>query len=529
MPQADEILELGLRKGFTREQVRKSLAVLDDYDVERLAWMCRWVDARHEFQVVPEGQWSNWVILAGRGSGKTRVGAEWTGMNAAMAPPGLAKPDRSLVVAPTKSDLRDVCFEGDSGLISVIPPALIDYYHKSPAPQIRLKNGSIIGGIAAEAFQRTRGPQWGRAWCDEVAAWGEGGKADPEEVWDTMVMSVRLGTDTRILVTTTPKNRPLVKRLVADEDSVLTSASTHVNAANLSPEFSRRILKYDGTKVGRQEIYAELIDAEEGGIISRSWIKHWPGDKSLPEFHFIVMSLDTAFSEDDHDKKTQTTDPSACSVWGCFKLPSGKPGIMLLDCWAEHLGFPELVDKVKNESDPDKIRYGSNLSQKPIITPSNVPKAYRKNAAPRVGGRPIDLIVIEGKASGKSLRQMLYKSGINTVQFNPTQDKLERGHFVSPVFKDGTIWVPDSPHPGKDGRPKFMSWSEPLVEQLCSYSGEGSVVHDDLYDSTTQAINVIDWYWLHQLRGKGQAGKGGGNVQEDRVIDQKPVTNPYGT
>jgi predicted phage terminase large subunit-like protein len=413
-------------------------------------------------------------------------------------------------------------------LCNVIPASLIDYYHKSPAPQIRLKNGSIIGGIAAEAFQRTRGPQWNRAWCDEVAAWGEGGKADPEEVWDTMVMSVRLGNDTRILVTTTPKNRPLVKRLVADPDTVMTTASTHVNQDNLSKEFSRRILKYDGTKIGRQEVYAELIDSEEGGIISRSWLKHWPVEKPLPEFHFIVMSVDSAFSEEDRDKKKQTTDPTAVSVWGCFKT-AVKPyvGVMLLDCWAEYLSYPDLVDRIKRESDPELIRYGSNLSQKPIILPGNIPKAYRKQMAPKVGGRPIDVIVIEGKANGKSLRQSLAKDGIATVQFNPTKDKLERGHFVSPIAKDGIIWVPGKED--KDGKRRFLSWAEPLVEQLCSYSGEGSLVHEDLYDTATQAWSTIDWYWLHHLNAKGKkdSKERAGTISEDHQPDRVVRNNPY--
>ncbi len=532
MPQSSDLLEIGLRQGFTKRQVADALRSLDDFEVERLAWMCRWVDARHAFQVVPDGQWSQWVILAGRGSGKTRVGAEWSGMRSAMGDKG----HRQLVVAPTKSDLRAVCFEGDSGLIRVIPPSLIKYYHKTPAPEIMLHNGALIGGIAAEAFERTRGPQWHGAWCDEVAAWGEGGKADPEEVWDTMVMSIRLGQDTRILVTTTPKNRPLVKRLVSDEDSVMTSASTHVNAENLSPEFARRILKYDGTKIGRQEVYAELIDAEEGGIISRSWLRHWPANKPLPEFHFIVMSLDTGLSEEDHDKKKQTTDPSACAVFGCFKyeriLPSGvkviKPGIMLLDCWAERLGYPDLLDKVKKESDPDKIRYGRTLSARPIILPGNIPKAYRMNGPAKSAGRAIDLIVIEGKANGKSLRQSLAKDGINTIQFNPTKDKLERGHFISPIIKDGILWVPDSPNPDKAGNAKFMSWAEPLVEQLCSYSGEGSVVHDDLYDAATQGLNVVDWYWLHHLQQQStEKKKRAGVIHEDRPPDNRILTNPY--
>jgi predicted phage terminase large subunit-like protein len=479
--------------------------------------MTRWCDVRHDFQVTPETTsdeqpWSTWLALAGRGSGKTRLGAEWTGMNAAAGLSG----DRSLVVAPTKADLRDVCFEGDSGLVRTIPSSLVRYYHKSPSPQIMLHNGAMIGGIAAASFERTRGPQWNRAWCDEVAAWGEDGKIDPEEVWDTMTFSVRLGQDTRILATTTPRPKPLIKALIKDPATVITSASTHVNLDNLSPEFARRIMKYQGTKIGRQEIYAQLIDAEEGGIISREWLRKWPCDRPFPTFEYIIASLDTAFSEESFDKKKQTTDPSAMSVWGCFKFPNGKPGIMLLDCWAEHLGLPELVEKVKKETDRDKIRYGQS-DRKPIIAPQRGPKNHFVNV-----GRPIDLIVIEGKASGKSLRQYLAKSGIMTQEFNPgNADKLTRGHVVSPIPKAGIIWVPESPsRPGN-----FITWAEPLIEQLCSYSGPGTTLHDDLYDTVTQAWRVIDWQWLHYLEEKAKAGKAGAK----EIIPQQRAfpTNPY--
>jgi predicted phage terminase large subunit-like protein len=509
--QASDLVEIGLQKGFSKDQVSSALRGLGDDEVERLAWMVKWVDQRHEFQVVPEGNWSNWLALAGRGSGKTRLGAEWTGMNAAMAVAG----DRSLVVAPTKADLRDVCFEGDSGLVRTIPSALVRYYHKSPSPQVMLHNGAMIGGIAAASFERTRGPQWNRAWCDEVAAWGEDGKIDPEEVWDTMVFSVRLGQDTRILATTTPRPKPLIKMLVKDPDTVITTATTMVNLDNLSPEFARRILRYQGTKIGRQEIYAELIDAEEGGIINRSWLRLWPHDKPLPMFHYIVASIDPAFSEEAYDKKKQVTDPSAMSVWGCFKLPNGKPGVMLLDCWAERLGLPDLVKKVINETDRTKVRYGQS-DRRPLISPTKGPRATMDV------GRPVDLIVIEGKASGKSLRQYLAKAGIFTQEFNPGMaDKLTRGHVVSPIAKDGIIWVPESP--SRPGKP--MTWAEPLVEQVCSYSGPGSVVHDDLYDTTTQAWRVIDWQWLHYLEVEASRKKKIGPDTEARA--RRVNQNPY--
>jgi predicted phage terminase large subunit-like protein len=140
--------------------------------------------------------------------------------------------------------------------------------------------------------------------------------------------------------------------------------------------------------------------------------------------------------------------------------------------------------------------------------------------APKVGGRPIDVIVIEGKANGKSLRQSLAKDGIATVQFNPTKDKLERGHFVSPIAKDGIIWVPGKED--KDGKRRFLSWAEPLVEQLCSYSGEGSLVHEDLYDTATQAWSTIDWYWLHHAEREGQKGQQGACWYNKRRSPARP-------
>ncbi len=482
--QAADLLEIGLRRGFTKQQSAAALRSLNEDQVTRLAWMCRWADTRHDHQVVPEGDWSVWLILGGRGAGKTRVGAEMMGMWAAMA--GLdakGKHFRGLVAAPTNNDLAGTCFEGESGLISVIPTSLIADYNINKH-RIMLHNGSMIGGISAEKSSRFRGPQWHKAWCDELAAWGDNGR-DPQDAWDTMALSVRLGDDTRILATTTPRPLPHIKALLADPGTVVTTASTYVNLDNLSGEFAKRILKYEGTKIGRQELHAELIDAEEGGIIQRSWLRLWPGNKSLPQFEYIVMSLDTAFSEESYDPKKQETDPSACSVWGGFRY-KGVPSIMLLDCWAEKLNYPDLVDRVNLER---KNRYGED-DKKPLFAPLRGPKQALNT------GKPVDVIVIEEKASGKSLRQSLAKDGIMTVGFNPGKaDKLTRTHVVSPLPADGRVWVPESlKNPGKP-----MTWAVPLVDQLCAFSGDGTILHDDLHDTTTQAWRLMDNQWLHYL------------------------------
>jgi hypothetical protein len=324
------------------------------------------------------------------------------------------------------------------------------------------------------------------------------------------------------LATTTPRPLPHIKALLADQRTVVTTASTYVNLDNLSPEFARRILKYEGTKIGRQEIHAELIDSEEGGIVSRDWIRKWPNNQNLPAFEFIVMSLDTAYSEESYDKKTHETDPSACSVWGGF-IHKRKPGIMLLDCWAERLSFPDLVDRVIVEK---AVRYGPK-DTKPVITPPKLPKGIYKDLQQQPG-KPIDVIVIEEKASGKSLRQQLMKEKIPTHGYNPgTAGKLTRLHVSSWMPKDGLIWVPESlKNPGR-----FTTWSEPLLEQVCSFSGEGTVLHDDLLDTATQAWRIMEDQWLRAAQDRLDKAKRiqrGTPLPED-VAAQRTATriNPY--
>jgi phage terminase large subunit-like protein len=517
---ASDILELSLRQGFTREQAAAALRSLSDDQITRLAWACNWAEQRHEHQIVPSDEdgipWSVWLILGGRGAGKTRVGAEWLGMCAATTgKDAKGKSFRGLVAAPTSNDLRNTCFEGESGLLEVIPSSLVKDYNKS-FHKITLHNGSQLGGISAEKSTRFRGPQWHKAWCDELAAWGDNGR-DPQDAWDTMALSIRLGNDTRILATTTPRPLPHIKSLLLREGTVVTRASTYVNLANLSPDFAKRILQYEGTKIGRQEIHAEIIDAEEGGIVSRANIRAWPANTPLPEFEYIVMSLDTAYSEESYDVKSKESDPSACSVWGGF-IHKGKPGIMLLDCWAEKLGFPDLVERVIAEKG---VKYKTHDA--PIIP---MPMINGRKQRPKQQGKKIDLIVIEEKASGKSLRQQLEKEKVFTYGYNPGKaSKLTRLHVVSYLPVRGIIWVPESvKNPGK-----FTTWAEPLLEQLCSYSGEGTILHDDLLDTTTQAWRIIEDQWLRAAEAK-LTKKRAINLgdDDDRQRTKRAPSNPYG-
>jgi len=409
----------------------------------------KWLSIANNHQITPSGDWwSIWLLLAGRGAGKTRCAAEWLWWEAWSQPN-----TRWLVSAPTSGDVRDVCFEGDSGLKSVIPEILIEDYIKS-LHEIKLKNGSIIKGIAASEPSRFRGPQFHGGWLDELAAWDY-----LDDAWDMLQFGMRLGQHPKIIATTTPKPKPLIVDLVnRDGDDVCyTTASTYDNIKNLAPTFQKQILQYEGTKLGRQEIYAEIIDPEEAGIIKRNWFKLWPHDKPLPRFQYVVQSYDCATSD-----KTKN-DPTACVVFGVFKPNDDKPmSAMIIDCWEEHLQYPDLRPKVIDEASSiygDDNEFGS--------------------------GKKVDMILIEDKSAGISLVQDLQRGGLPVRSYNPgSADKMMRLNLVAPIIQRGRIYIPESTT--TPGAPR--SWVEPLINQLCAFP---EVRHDDLVDATSQALRLL--------------------------------------
>lgn len=295
------------------------------------------------------------------------------------------------------------------------------------------------------------------------------------------MFGLRLGKRNRICWTGTLKPKQFIADLVRDKNpmTVIVQMSTKDNRKNLSKTFYDNVAKYEGTALGRQELEGELLDPTEAGIVKRSQFRIWPRKKQLPKFDFVIYSLDTAFTEKTFDKKEIQADPTACSVWGIFREPNGMQYAMLLDCWDEHLGFPELVTRVKKESN---FHYGASTRIAGEGT-------YLKPAHTIAGmGRKPDLIIIEEKGSGISLRQSLERENILTWPYNPGgADKLTRLHGVTPMFAHGRIYCIESET--KPGEPK--SWAEGLIMQVCSYMGPGSVKHDDYVDSTSQALRYI--------------------------------------
>ena len=436
---------------------------------ERIAYDARlsWLSGAHPHQIEPEGDWRTWLLLAGRGAGKTRCAAEWLWWEA-WRDPG----SRSLVTAPTQGDIRDTCIEGDSGLLNCIPHRLVKDHNRSLS-EIVLVNGSLIKGIPASEPERFRGGQWHRVWADELAAW-----VHDEDAMNMILFALRLGDNPRMVATTTPKPKPLIRELVArnGKDVIVTRATSMSNMANLAPTFRDQIMSMEGTQIFRQEALGELIDPEEAGIIKRSWMRLWPAKKPLPALDWIIMSLDTAYTEKNLDTKGDP-DPTACGVWGLFHHEK-RTNVILLDCWEDHLGLPDLIRRVKKERN---VAYGDDEDSALI-------KPMFGSHKPMTSGRKPDILLIEDKGSGISLRQMLHEADIEAYAYNPGRaDKLSRLHIVSPIFAQKRVWLPESQK--HTGRPR--TWAEPLVAQLCSFTGEGSIKHDDHVDQTTQALRLM--------------------------------------
>lgn len=239
-----------------------------------------------------DGDWSYWMVLAGRGFGKTRLAMEdawWFGAHS----PG----SRIALIAPTYADARDTMVEGDSGLLSLLPEGLLQAWNRSLGELI-LTNSTRYKLFSATEPDRLRGPQHCRAYCDELAAW------QYADTWDQMLFGLRLGQAPKVVIATTPRPVPLVRRLAADAQTVVTRGSTFDNAANLAPSSLAQLkAKYEGTRLGRQELNAEILDDLPGALWTRAMFDE-NRVAQAPEMRRVVVAIDpsgTGGASDDGD------------------------------------------------------------------------------------------------------------------------------------------------------------------------------------------------------------------------------------
>jgi phage terminase large subunit-like protein len=279
---------------MTASERREIWASLTELQQRELPYTWRGYKARKN-QIRPPGDWRYWLVQAGRGFGKTRTGAE--------AIREFVNEGYKLIhlVGATAGDTRDVMVQGESGLMNCFPPDKRPLYEPSKR-LVTFHNGAIAHLFSADEPERLRGPQCEAFWADELAAWRFG-----QEAWDNLMFGFRLGNDPRGVITTTPKPIKLLKDIIADPHTFVTRASSYENRANLAPAFFDSIIrKFEGTRIGRQELEAELLEDIVGALWTQALIDQHKvklADIQWGKVIRIVVAIDPAVTsgEDSDD------------------------------------------------------------------------------------------------------------------------------------------------------------------------------------------------------------------------------------
>jgi phage terminase large subunit-like protein len=255
--------------------------------------------------------WRVWMLLGGRGSGKTRAGAEWIRELACGDDPELCSaagsrnasrraPPRIALVGKTLADVRNVMIEGQSGLLAVHPAHERPDFEPSKR-RLTWPNGAVAELFSADEAEALRGPQFTAAWCDELAKW-----RNAEKAWDMLQFALRLGDAPRACVTTTPRATKLLKKIIADEATVTVNLATADNAQNLAPTFLAEMTRrYAGSAIGRQELLGEIVEDASDGLWRRHWIEE-ARVEGTPEMQRVVVAVDPPV--------TATASSDACGI-----------------------------------------------------------------------------------------------------------------------------------------------------------------------------------------------------------------------
>ena len=259
--------------------------LLEENEDEAAKLRYAWPLYARDSQLPPEGDWDTWLILAGRGFGKTRTGAEWV-----RAQVEDRHATRIALVARTLPEAQSIMIEGESGIINISSPWDKPTYEPSKR-KLTWPSGAHALVFSSHEPDQLRGPQFDAAWCDELASWEYA-----QETWDNLSFALRLGRRPRAVVTTTPKPIELIRSLPNRPGVHVTRGSTFDNKDNLAPSFFNGIIeRYDGTRLGQQEIHAELIDEDEDALWKREWIEK-ARLGSYPPISRIVVSIDPAMT-----------------------------------------------------------------------------------------------------------------------------------------------------------------------------------------------------------------------------------------
>ncbi len=267
------------------ETLEDFLASLSENALLAMPWLFEFWAMPH--QLPPEGDWRSWVILGGRGAGKTRAGAEWVRMQvegSGPEDPGRAR--RVALVGETLDQVREVMVFGDSGILACAPPDRRPVW-ESGRRRLVWPNGATAQAFSAHEPESLRGPQFDAAWVDELAKWKKA-----QDAWDMLQFGLRLGDHPQQVITTTPRNVPILKAILANPTTVSTHAPTEANRANLAKSFLDEVkARYQGTRLGRQELEGVLVEDTEGALWTSPMLEAARCDVP-PAFSRIVVAVD---------------------------------------------------------------------------------------------------------------------------------------------------------------------------------------------------------------------------------------------
>ena len=381
----------------------------------------RWNERANKRQFAPDGDWAVWLLMAGRGFGKTRAGAEW--VRERINRDGSR---RIALVAPTPEDVRNVMVEGVSGLLQIFPPWSRPVYEPSKR-KLTWPNGAIALGFSSHEPDRLRGPQFDTAWCDELASWKRA-----RETWDNLQFGLRLGDDPRCAVTTTPKPIRLLRELKDREDVFVVTGSTYENNENLSSGYIERIMRrYEGTRTGRQEIYAELLDESEAALWKREWIEA-ARVRVAPDLVRVVVAVDPAVSSRSSSDETGIVVAGSDSD-GHFYILEDASGRMSPDGWARRA--IAMLDKYGADRIVGESNNGGDLVEhtvRAVYEDRAIPyKSVRASRGKYARAEPVSALYERGKAH--------HVGGLNALE-----DQMctwTPGSDGSPDRMDALVWA----------------------------------------------------------------------------------------
>ena len=335
--------------------------------------------------------WRTWLVLGGRGAGKTRMGAEWI-RGVALADPHQPgdSAGRIALVGQTYSDVRDVMVEGESGLLR-IHPRMDRPAWRSSRRELQWPNGAIAQLFSASDPDSLRGNQFGAAWCDELTKWNH-----LEATWDMLQFALRLGTGPRQIVTTTPRPVKLLRRLLQDADTVISQAATWENRAHLAPAFLDYVAShYSGTRLGRQELEGEIIEEAENALWQRDRLEKCRRPLA-PELKRIVIAVDPPASSGEKS--------ASCGIIAAGKTSDGH-GYVLADAtiaratperWATRV--VELFGQLEADLVVVETNQGGEMVKTMLRTvDANIPvREARANRGKWVRAEPVALLYERG-------------------------------------------------------------------------------------------------------------------------------------